>query len=110
MSEKPEELASQIAAFLNKHAADRSRILVADYPFDILGIDNVSVPNTSINVLPDETVQFNGKATIHQVDGPSEVRTKSKITFHGVAFFAEDVQGDNNLLKVSLDQIKLRKS
>lgn len=110
MSEKPEELASQIEVFLKKHAPDRRRVQSNDYAFEILGLDDIIIPSSSINVLPDEAVQFNGNATARQIDGTSKVITKSKIMFHGVAFFAEDVQGDNNLLKVSLDQIKLRKS
>ena len=110
MSEKPEELASQIEVFLKKHAPNRKRVQSNDYAFEILGLDDVAIPSPSINLLPDEAVQFNGDATARQIDSASKVITKSKITFHGVAFFAEDVQGENNLLRVSLDQIKLRKS
>lgn len=110
MKPSKEELSKIIAAFLNKHGANRRMIHIDGYEFQVKGFTNVVIPSESINDLPNESIQFIGSAMIKQYDTASTVSTVEDVIFHGVAFFAKDVEGDDCLLKVSIDQIKLCKN
>ena len=101
------ETADIIAAFLNKHGNDRNFIIIDDdYQFEVNSIYDIEIPVESINTLPSGTIQFNGTARVKQQDAASKIVTDVKVSFHGNAFFAEDIQGDDNLLEVSIDQMK----
>lgn len=106
MSDNPKELATIIAAFLNKHGGNRKKLPISGYDFEVKGIYNIDISVKSISILPNESVQFYGSASVNQYDAASKVTTDVKVNFNGVAFFVTDVQGDESLYHVSIDQMK----
>lgn len=94
-----------IAAFLNKHGADISRVMIDGYLFKVLAFYEISI--NYINVLPDGLVQFHGKSKISRIDEASGVSQKNvRVQFHGVAFMSEYKNGEEFLYKVQIDQLK----
>ncbi|MDE6270044.1 MAG: hypothetical protein K2M12_04210 [Muribaculaceae bacterium] len=107
MDKNPADVASVIAAFMNKHGADRRSLEIPeDYEFQVNGFSNVNVPLRSINILPDGAIQFNGTAEMRQTDCVSKIISNVDVVFNGNAFFATDIPGDSCLMRVCLNQIK----
>ncbi len=103
ISEK--EKASIIAAFLNKHGSDRTRLTISDYEFKVSAFYEISI--NSINQLPDEAIQFQGNSKISRTDRISGVsQSDVNVAFHGVAFTSTDKDGDEILYKVQIEQLK----
>lgn len=99
------EFASTIAAFLNKHGADRNLIVIDGYEFKVSAFYEISI--NSINQLPDGVIQFQGNSKITRTDVASGVtQTNAEVVFHGVAFMSTDTVGDEYLYKVQIDQLK----
>lgn len=99
------ECPASIAAFLNKHGADRNLLTIDGYQFSVLAFYGISI--NSINVLPDGLIQFQGNAKITRNDKASGIsQSNVRVLFHGVAFMCEDKYGDEILYKVQIDQLK----
>lgn len=102
-----EEIPVIIGSFLKKHAGNREKVKIHDYEFDVNSIYHIEINKKSIHELENGDFQFNGSALIVRTDPKSKITTKNvKSTFHGVAFFANDVEGESILMEVDIDQIK----
>ena len=98
-----------IAAFLNKHGSDRSRLMIDGYLFKVSAFYDISI--NYINVLPDGLIQFQGNSKILRTDEASGVSQKNvRVQFHGVAFMSEYKNGEEFLYKVQIDQLKDEKN
>ena len=106
MINNKKDLATIIAAFLNKYKLSRDSVTISGYEFIIDAFIDVSISQESICVLHDDSVRFKGYATIYKHDSASNVHTYDKVNFFGTAFFASDPQGDSILYKASINQIK----
>ena len=100
---KFEDLPAILSSFINKHQRDRSYLEIEGYEFEVLSIGNVVIPMKNINRLDDGAIQFYGETTITRRDPKSMVLTSNiPISFNGIAWFVEDIDGDENLFKMNL--------
>lgn len=101
------EYAAIIAAFLNKHGADRSRLTIDGYEFRVSALYEISINLDSINPLSDGVIQFKGNSKVLRTDAVSQV-TQADVDaiFYGVAFMSTDTNGDEFLYKIQIKQLK----
>lgn len=100
---KLEDLSAILSSFIDKHQRNRSYLEIEGYEFEVLSIGNVVIPGKSITRLDNSAVQFYGEATITRRDPKSMVSTSNiPISFNGIAWFVEDIDGDENLFKMNL--------
>lgn len=104
-----EEIASEIAIFLNKHASNRKAVIVEDFEFEILGLEDVNITPDSIAGLYQYAYQFDGKANASLLEKASNVTTTNiPAQIQGMAFYAQDSDGDFNLLKIDITKVKVK--
>lgn len=96
-------IVQEIEIFLVKYGNNRNKVSVDfDYEFIVDKFEKAKVNVDSINESFENSFHFNGEAVIERHDIASKFHTTVPVQINGVAFYAEDKQGDNLLIKISI--------